>query len=169
MRLSDRRTFLLGCLGFGLSSFATPAFAARSYRAIALWRPSTGEKLFAPYYADGQWQRETFRAISWIMRDHHEDRVHKIDPRLIVILSELQRLSGTRYYIEITSGYRTQETNTAVEGAPHSLHMQGMAADIRLKDVDLDKLAALAISFRGGGCGRYPSWLHIDCGKRRVW
>jgi uncharacterized protein YcbK (DUF882 family) len=57
------------------------------------------------------------------------------------------------------------------EVAKKSLHMQGMAIDIRLEDVALDHLHAAAMSLRGGGVGYYPvsDFVHVDVGPVRNW
>jgi uncharacterized protein YcbK (DUF882 family) len=49
--------------------------------------------------------------------------------------------------------------------------MQGMAIDIRLGGVPLDRLHNAALSLAGGGVGYYPSsdFVHVDVGRVRRW
>ena len=55
--------------------------------------------------------------------------------------------------------------------ASHSLHIQGMAIDIRLADRDLRNLHDTAKAMRAGGVGYYPSldFVHVDTGRVRYW
>ena len=52
-----------------------------------------------------------------------------------------------------------------------SLHMQGMAIDIRLADRKLEELHSVAESMRAGGVGYYPAsnFVHVDVGRVRYW
>ena len=55
--------------------------------------------------------------------------------------------------------------------ASKSLHMQGMAIDIRLPDVELANLHRAALGLQGGGVGYYPvsNFVHVDVGRVRQW
>ena len=61
------------------------------------------------------------------------------------------------------------ETTSGV--ASNSLHLKGMAIDIRLSDVDLSRLQKAAMSLKGGGVGYYPAsdFVHVDVGPVRHW
>jgi uncharacterized protein YcbK (DUF882 family) len=52
-----------------------------------------------------------------------------------------------------------------------SLHMRGMAIDIRLADVTLGKLRDAARALAAGGVGYYPdsNFVHVDTGRVRSW
>ena len=55
--------------------------------------------------------------------------------------------------------------------AKHSLHMEGMAMDIRMPGVDLAHLHEAALSMGRGGVGYYPTsnFVHVDVGRVRSW
>lgn len=171
MKLFDRRSFILGATAGATfaSGFSSVASASAADHFIAIWNPHTSEKLYAPFFVRGKWIKETLKSVAWILRDHHSDVAHAIDPKLIVLLSQLQRRSATSYYLEVTSGFRTRHTNVQVEGAPNSYHLRGMAADINLRDISVSKLAGLAKGMQLGGCGEYDKWLHVDSGPVRKW
>mgnify|MGYP003342348307 FL=1 len=70
--------------------------------------------------------------------------------------------------ITILSGYRSPEHNGAVNGADHSLHLVGKAADIVVngyKPADvhakIEELIA-AGKMEQGGLGAYNGWTHYD-------
>lgn len=64
--------------------------------------------------------------------------------------------------LNINSGYRCPELNKAVGGVPTSHHLQGKAADVRVKDPRklLAKLIELNIEFDQAIL--YPTFLHIS-------
>ncbi len=77
--------------------------------------------------------------------------------------------------IEIVSGYRSPPLNAALRRAgrrvaQNSLHMEGMATDIRIPGVPLLELRNFARSLHAGGVGYYPgNFVHIDTGRVRFW
>lgn len=105
------------------------------------------------------------------------------------VLSNLRRLAPTLEVVRLESGgplrvgsgYRSPAHNAAAGGAPRSLHLRGLAVDLRsdvLGAVDLHKLFRRLIA-RGaipdGGLGLYMrprradgrerSWAHYDLGR----
>jgi uncharacterized protein YcbK (DUF882 family) len=76
---------------------------------------------------------------------------------------------------EIISGYRSPQTNAMLRGqsngvATHSLHMDGMAADIKVQGRSLELIRNVALSLKSGGVGYYPSqFVHVDVGRVRKW
>ena len=89
-----------------------------------------------------------------------------IHPMLLVGLQAIRDEYGAP--IGITSGYRTPNHNKAVGGAPSSLHMAGMAADVTGDDID--SIASIA-SELGLTVRIYPekNFVHLDVGKPRNW
>ena len=89
----------------------------------------------------------------------------QIDSRLVDRLQILRELVGTS--IIVTSGYRCQKHNKEVGGHEKSLHMEGLAADIkctnREKLEELKKYSKLV--FYNQGVGIYSNHVHVDMGK----
>lgn len=78
--------------------------------------------------------------------------------------------------IKINSGYRSEAHNKAVGGVKTSKHTKGLAADIRVKDLDTDDLYLLIESLinegdmKEGGLGVYDTFVHYDIrGARARW
>jgi uncharacterized protein YcbK (DUF882 family) len=55
--------------------------------------------------------------------------------------------------------------------AAKSLHMEGMAIDIRLPNRPLQAVHDTALSLGKGGVGFYPvsNFVHVDVGRVRTW
>ena len=66
--------------------------------------------------------------------------------------------------VSITSGVRCKTHNTNVGGASSSQHLKGTAADIKVKGVSPEKVAAYAETLLPGtgGIGRYSTFTHVD-------
>ena len=111
-----------------------------------------------------------------MLRDFRNGQTHAIDPRLLDLLDALSARVETRSPFHVISGFRSPQTNAMLRrrssGVAHdSLHMKGLAIDIRLADVDLPRLHKAALSLQGGGVGYYPSsdFVHVDVGPVRRW
>ena len=92
-----------------------------------------------------------------------------VDSSLAALLQKIRDHFGRP--VVITSGYRTATHNTAVGGAKSSQHLLGRAADIQVRGVSVEDVAAYAESLMPawGGVGRYPvkagratGWVHVD-------
>ena len=66
--------------------------------------------------------------------------------------------------VTITSGVRCKTHNTNVGGASSSQHLKGTAADIKVKGVTPENVAAYAETLLPGtgGIGRYGTFTHVD-------
>lgn len=66
--------------------------------------------------------------------------------------------------VAINSGYRCPVHNHLVGGAEHSLHLEGQAADLMVKDVAPSLVYAYCDKLIGdaGGVGKYSAFTHID-------
>lgn len=75
-------------------------------------------------------------------------------------LQELRAEIGLPFHVN--SGYRSPEYNKKVGGAPNSFHMQGMAFDISLSNLNRDTMFKKAEDYGFNGIGQYNSFIHID-------
>jgi uncharacterized protein YcbK (DUF882 family) len=174
-----RRRFLYAAGAAAVASFATPALAAfsgASFRSIALRNLHTGEHLNVEYWVNGRYVKDALGEINFHLRDFRTGDVHPIDPRLLDLLYVLHRQLRTREPYQVISGYRSPETNAMLHEessgvALNSLHMQGMAVDIRVPGRPLKSLRAAAVRLRRGGVGYYPhsDFIHVDVGRVRYW
>ena len=145
-------------------------------RSLALHNLHTDERVRATFWADGAWQPKGLDAINHILRDYRTGDIRAIDPDLLDLMHRLATLVGTDGPFEIISGYRSPRTNSQLARnssgvAKKSLHMEGMAVDLRLPGVKLASLRRAAISLQSGGVGYYPKsgFIHIDTGRVRYW
>jgi uncharacterized protein YcbK (DUF882 family) len=155
-----------------LAKVATPD----SRRSVALDNIHTGEKLRAEYWADGEYDSAALSQVNHVLRDYRNGEVHAIAPALLDLLWVLRAQLGATAPYEVISGYRSPETNARLHAessgvAAKSLHMQGMAIDIRVADRSLADLHSAALGLRAGGVGYYPGpdFVHVDVGRVRRW
>jgi uncharacterized protein YcbK (DUF882 family) len=161
------------------ASIASPAIAnigKADFRAISLNNLHTGEKATIDYWVEGNYVPGALQSVNHILRDYHNNEVHVIEPRLLDLVNLLQKRLESSATVQVISGYRSPATNAAMHErsagvAAHSLHMKGMAMDIRLADVPLDRLHNAALAMQAGGVGFYPSldFVHVDVGRVRRW
>ena len=94
-----------------------------------------------------------------------------LHPKLLVKLIELRKILERLVYI--TSGYRCFEYNRKVGGVTNSYHCIGLAADIKVKDINLIKLLEICENIDLNGIGFYEkkNFLHLDVRptKRTRW
>jgi len=93
----------------------------------------------------------------------------RIDSRLLDGLEALRALAGVP--VVVHAGYRCARHNAEVGGVPRSEHTLGMAADIHLPGMSLQRMYEMASSipqFAGGGIGVYDgNFLHVDVREHR--
>jgi uncharacterized protein YcbK (DUF882 family) len=174
-----RRRFLGFAAAAAVAGMTFPAAAARRLlrpRAVSLHNLHTGEALNTVYWADGRYLPDAVQRIQWLLRDHRTDEVHTVDPQLLDLLLDLQSRLHTHAPFEILSGYRSPQTNALLAAttdgvAQNSLHIEGMAVDIRVPGRGLHYVRAAAMSLRAGGVGYYPhsDFVHVDTGRIRYW
>lgn len=84
------------------------------------------------------------------------------DEKLVELLEKIRNHFGAA--VTITSGVRCKTHNTNVGGASGSQHLKGTAADIKVKGVAPEKVAAYAETLLTGtgGIGRYSTFTHVD-------
>ena len=94
-----------------------------------------------------------------------------LHPLLLEKLEKLRKIIEKPMYI--TSGYRCFEYNRKVGGVANSYHCIGLAADIKVKDINLIELLGYAeeIDFAGIGLYEKKNFLHLDVRptKRARW
>ncbi|HYF06887.1 MAG TPA: DUF882 domain-containing protein [Acetobacteraceae bacterium] len=173
-----RRTFLRAALaGTALACTAAPVFATgASTRSVRIRRVQTGESFEGIYWRDGRYDREALRRLDVVFRDPSMDEVTPMDPRLFDVLNTVARVVGSDEHFEVISGYRAPETNASRAQQSRrvsrvSLHMSGMAADVRLPGRNSLEIARVAADMQLGGVGLYrrDGFIHLDCGPARRW
>lgn len=175
----SRRNFIAAAGGIVAGAATLPAFANLApdvSRSLAFDCLHTGERLKIEYWADGRYIPGALSDINKTLRDFRTGDVHTIDPKLLDLLFRLRNKLETTAPFQVISGYRSPMTNAHLHEksngvATHSLHMKGMAIDIRLRDRALSDLRLTALSMKSGGVGYYPQsdFVHIDVGPVRRW
>jgi uncharacterized protein YcbK (DUF882 family) len=180
MASHSRRNLLK--IGFGAGMMLSPPLAASAglvnapARRVAFHNLHTGEALDAVYWEQGAYVRDALSEVNHVLRDFRTGDVHPIDPGLLDLLDALSIQVETRGPFHVISGYRSPRTNAMLHEhssgvASGSLHMKGLAIDIRLADVELAHLHRAALELGRGGVGYYPSsdFIHVDVGPVRRW
>ena len=164
-------TLLATCLP--AAARAVPQPAAKSLEFLNL---HTGERLHTTYWHGGRYDSGARAEIDQVLRDFRTGDVKPIDARLLDLLHALRRRLGTDAPFHVISGYRSPATNAMLSAnsggvARKSLHMRGMAIDIRLPGRELNELRSAARSLQRGGVGYYPrsDFVHVDTGRVRFW
>lgn len=172
-----RREFLAAG---GASLFVPrPARAeSMSARVLSFDNLHTGEKLTVEYWEAGRYQPDALAEVNHLLRDFRTGQVHPIAPQLLDIIALVRARLETNEPVSVISGYRSPATNAMLRSehehsgvASKSLHMQGMAIDIRVAGRSLAALHNAALAQRGGGVGYYPKsdFVHLDIGRVRAW
>jgi uncharacterized protein YcbK (DUF882 family) len=150
--------------------------AARTPRVVSLHNLHTGESLTACYFDNGCYVPDAMAAVNNVLRDYRTGDQHPMAPGLIDLLSEVRGKLGSKQPFQVISGYRSPQTNAMLhqrsgQVAAHSLHMDGVAIDVRVEGVQLQHLHDAAATLHGGGVGYYPvsNFVHMDVGRVRRW
>ncbi|WP_207481069.1 DUF882 domain-containing protein [Arenibaculum pallidiluteum] len=179
--IGRRRLLMLGAAALATAATLPAGEAEAAARTLPPRRLSflnlhTGERLSAEYWSRGSYQKDALRAIERLLRDHRNDQVHPIDPRLLDLVHGLYAKIGRRDPLHVISGYRSPATNAMLHEttdgvANFSYHMRGMAIDIRMPGVDTRRIYRSALAMRRGGVGFYPrsNFVHVDVGPVRTW
>lgn len=178
--LTRRRALRHGLLALAAAALAPrraagqllpPVASALAFRSL-----HTGESVEVTYRLDGRLVPEALREIHWILRDHRTGEARPIDPRLLDLLARLRAALESHAPLEVISGYRAPATNawlarTTRGVSRQSLHVRGMAIDLRVPDRDLALVRETALALGGGGVGYYPAsgFVHVDVGRVRTW
>ncbi len=179
----SRRRFLAvggGALVAAAAIASRPVFAQSLIitpeRTLSLYNLHTGESLKTAYWVEGEYIPESLTDINHLMRDFRNNEIKPIDLNLLNLLHSITLQLDSSRPVQLISGYRSPSTNALLHSksggvAKHSLHMEGMAADIRVPGHDLIELHKVAIAMQGGGVGYYPrsDFVHVDVGHVRYW
>jgi uncharacterized protein YcbK (DUF882 family) len=171
-----RRRLLAGALGLAAPALLAKGALASAPRQLSLVNLHTGEKLAATYFEGGRYVPDALAALDRVLRDHRTGEVHPMAPGLLDLVAGLAGQVGRPDAVQVISGYRSPASNAALHAnssgvATRSLHMQGMAMDIRIPGVSLARLRDTALALGRGGVGYYPGsdFVHVDVGKVRHW
>lgn len=173
-----RRGVFGAAIGLALGgTAASPALAqGAGTRIVRIRRVQTGESFAGIYWRDGRYDRDALRRLDLLFRDPTLDEATPMDPRLFDVLHTVARAMQSDEHFEVISGYRAPETNASRARQSRrvsrvSLHMSGMAADVRLPGRNSMELARVAADMQTGGVGLYrrDGFIHLDCGPARRW
>jgi uncharacterized protein YcbK (DUF882 family) len=178
--MNQRRSFLKSSVvlasAIGMPALAKAAQPAPAERTLRLYNTHTGESLRSVFWAEGQFIPDALKDINKLLRDHRNDKVADMDPKLILLLNDVSDKFGDGQTLHIISGYRSPESNAKLAAASngvakHSMHMDGKAIDIRMPGKNLAQLHKAAMSMKAGGVGYYPDsqFVHMDTGRVRYW
>ncbi|HEY4032287.1 MAG TPA: DUF882 domain-containing protein, partial [Caulobacteraceae bacterium] len=170
-----RRELLKLGLAAGLGAGLSPIFGSGALaqttaapavstgpRRVLLHNLHTGEALDAVYWDQGSYVPDALASVNKVLRDYRTGDVHAMDPRLLDLLHEVHGRVGAGKPFQVISGYRSPHTNAMLhersgQVAAHSLHMDGLAIDVRMEGVALDHLHKAALDLQAGGVGLYPT------------
>jgi uncharacterized protein YcbK (DUF882 family) len=149
---------------------------AGDIRRVKMYSGRSGESVDAIYWIDGKYVPEILKEINHFMRDLRADQTVKMNPVNLDIIAATHNLLDVNEPYMLLSGYRSPATNAMLREhsrgvARNSLHMKGMAADLRLKSRSVGQMAKAAASCNSGGVGKYSrsNFVHMDCGSVRLW
>lgn len=111
---------------------------------------------------------ENFKLTEFVREKYQPDREQIRN--LIALANRLQLMRDILgKTITITSGFRSPQHNQKIGGAPCSLHLSGMAADIKVQGMEPDDVFNKLTGIWSGGLGLYDYHVHVDIGARRRW
>ena len=151
---------------------------AEESRTISFHNMHTKEDLTITYKVNGRYVPEAMAKINYMLRDWRRNEATKMSPKLIDLIYEVHRDTGSKEPIHVVSGYRSPVTNAALRRrskgvAKHSQHMLGHATDLYFPDVALSKIREVGLKYQRGGVGYYPTsgrpFVHLDVGSVRHW
>ncbi|MEM7214463.1 MAG: DUF882 domain-containing protein [Pseudomonadota bacterium] len=151
---------------------------AAETRKLKLYFLHTGEKATITYKKDGKFIDSGLTKINKLLRDWRRDEATKMDPRLLDLIWDVYKETGSKKYIHVVSGYRSPATNSLLRKrgrgvAKKSLHTHGKALDFFIPGVKLKKLRNIGLKVGLGGVGYYPKnrspFVHMDTGSVRHW
>ncbi|MDN3653209.1 DUF882 domain-containing protein [Thalassotalea ponticola] len=147
-----------------------------STKHLSLYNRHTGERVQGVFFSNGNYQTEVMSAFNHHLRDHRQNEITEMDPKLFDFLHKIQQYLVTDKEIHIISGYRSPKTNEMLakrsnKVAKRSFHMRGKAIDFAIPGIELSRVRDAARALKLGGVGYYPGsgFIHIDTGWVRNW
>ncbi len=147
-------------------------------RKLKLYYLHTGERAEITFKKNGKYIKGGLRKINRFLRDWRRNEPTKMNPRLMDLIWEVYKETGSRKYIHVISGYRSPATNNLLRKrgrgvAKKSQHTLGNALDFFIPGVSLRKLRNIGLRKGIGGVGYYPKsgspFVHMDTGRVRHW
>jgi uncharacterized protein YcbK (DUF882 family) len=182
----SRRLLLKRALAGGASALLLPWWSVLPAQAgipaeevsgrISVVNLHTNESLRIRYRnKDGRFIPQALSRLNHLFRCHYNGKEAPIDPALYVLMDRIHtRLGAGQRPLLLISGYRSPEYNRLLcqrsSGvAKKSYHLKGMAADIRIEGLRLDRIREEAVTVSQGGVGAYDQFIHVDIGPVRTW
>ena len=147
-------------------------------RTLKLHFVHTGEKAEVTFKRNGKYVDSGLAQANKILRDFRRNEPTKMDPKLLDLVWEVYRATGSKGYVNVISAYRSPTTNNMLRSrgrgvAKNSQHTLGKAMDFFLTDVKLSTLREVGLKLGAGGVGFYPTsgspFVHLDTGRVRHW
>lgn len=144
-------------------------------KSLTLYNVNTGEWVKkCMFWEKGSFNPSALSSINYLLRDHRNHQIKKIDPNLIMQLHKMQELLEQNKTLHVVSGYRSKQSNELLRlrtggVAKNSQHLYGKAIDIFIEGVSISNLHRAALKTSHGGVGKYSRFVHIDTGPRRRW
>ncbi|UIJ70889.1 DUF882 domain-containing protein [Aurantimonas sp. HBX-1] len=174
-RMAKRIATLAALVMFGLCATTTVKAETRT---IKLYNVHNKEQGTFAYKRNGRYVSSEMKKINWFLRDWRRNEPTTIDPRLIDLVWEAYRQTGSRNPINVVSSYRSPATNSMLRSrssgvAKKSQHTLGKAMDFFIPGVPLKKMREIGLKMQIGGVGYYPRsgspFVHFDVGNARHW
>jgi len=147
-------------------------------RKLKLYYLHTGERAEITYKKNGRYIKSGLKKVNRFLRDWRRNEPTKMNPRLLDLIWEVYKETGSRKHIHVISGYRSPATNNLLRKrgrgvAKKSQHTLGNALDFFIPGVSLRKLRNIGLKKGIGGVGYYPKsgspFVHMDTGRVRHW
>ena len=158
---------------------ATPGIKYRPMRdfELTLTNANTGEKLVKAIRVETFNHGINYTELDYFLRDWRENKIIRMNKQVVDIflqISEKALGDNNALAAQITSGYRTNKTNSYLRKlsrnvAKNSLHIKGQAIDFTIDNIPRAKLKNIAKEHAFGGLGVYDNFIHIDSGPFRRW
>jgi len=157
----------------------TPGIKYRPMRdfELTLTNANTGEKLVKAIRVETFNHGINYTELDYFLRDWRENKIIRMNKQVVDIflqISEKALGNNNALAAQITSGYRTNKTNSYLRKlsrnvAKNSLHIKGQAIDFTIDNIPRAKLKNIAKEHAFGGLGVYDNFIHIDSGPFRRW